>query len=63
MESFLGIPPTKRNNIDAIRYLRNTTVVGDKESNKFLTIIKVDPNNKAARINALTAITLLFLNI
>ena len=41
----------------------NTTVVGDKSSSKFFTIIKVDPNNKAARTKALTAITFLFLNI
>ena len=43
--------------------LSPTTVVGDKSSSKFFTIIKVDPNNKAARTKALTAITFLFLNI
>jgi hypothetical protein len=63
MYSFDGIPPEKRNKIDAMRYLRNTTVVGDRLSSKFFTIINVDPNNKAARIKALTAITFLFLNI
>ena len=61
--SFVGIPPEIRNKIDAIKYLRNTTVVGDKSSSKFFTIIKVDPNNKAARTKALTAISFLFLNI
>ena len=63
MYSFEGIPPKPRNKIDAIRYLRNTTVVGDRSFSKFFTIINVDPNNKAARINALIAITFLLLNI
>ena len=61
--SLWGIPPENKNKIDAIKYLKKTTVVGDRSSNKFFTIINVEPNNKAASIKAFIARSFLFLNM
>ena len=41
------MPPIIRKNIEAIKNLQNTTNIGDKSSNKFLTTRNVEPNNIA----------------
>ena len=60
MYVFSGIPPTIKNNIAAITYLKKTIFTGLIEEIKSFTTAKVDPNNKADVTKAIIAIFLLF---
>lgn len=48
----LGIPPSIKNIIEAIKYLIKTIDTGEKTFSKIFTIIKVEPKNNEDKNNA-----------